>query len=161
MRAMTIVELLEHDHDKALALLAELAGYTAATGPAPRALVTELERVVDRHARCDHAVLDAALAAHADARPLVERSRADCQRIDELAEPLGRPEALATPGPLAALHGAIRAHTDWQRRELFPALHRWFSDAELERLFDDAERRLHRQSLTDSLVFPARRFGIT
>ena len=97
------------------------------------------------------------------ARDAVDRSRADELEIGRLLAHLQAASRRAPETWRAAavgLRAAIERHLRRARERVFPAAVRLVTGAELQELFFEAERRKSHQSLTDSLIFPADRFGI-
>jgi hemerythrin-like domain-containing protein len=154
---MTITQTLREDHRAALEAMQWLRGQRLEPnryGEAPSRLC-ELLRA---HLKAEEEVLLPAVRN--------ESNRLSFQRLldadRELRTILGEWEhAAAAPssGVLQRMEDALAEHTRRMEETLYPEAERVVSEARLEAMWYEAERLKTGQSRTDSLIFPAHRFG--
>ncbi|MEO8604078.1 MAG: hypothetical protein ABI629_15995 [bacterium] len=159
-KRMTILDLLEHDHQRLEGLVAQTRAFDALQ-PMPKA-TDELERALG-HLHNDHAVLFEALASW----PELNAAQAQTERDERQLNLLIRRLHVDTDSVgsvdrsvLAEIDAVLRDHVVREQDAVLSPAAALLDAGSLESLFDEAQRRKYHQSVTDHLIFPAHRFGI-
>ncbi len=154
---MTILELLQHDHEEVEQLIDRLMGDGSTND-----IEARLQAVVTHNSRIDHAVFYRAVESSSEAQEAVrlyrEEERAMLAALAQLHEEIPQPND-GWRGSLRTLRALVGRHAA-REAAIFPWARQVLAGAALEELFAEAERRKNRQSVTDGLIFPAHRFGI-
>jgi hypothetical protein len=154
-RAMTILELIEHDHQR---LWSYLQQFDAVSSGRRDEAVARLATYVRDYFVSDHELLYAALERAADAPAAVAAARAEIGQLPALVD--GLSDLALAPERLGEMRRLLTRHAVRERDELVAWTRQHLDETALSDLFDRARQRRTHQSPNDSLIFPADRFGI-
>ena len=168
---MNGLELLKRDHQRLLFLINEFERKVRNTREGEletnRNYVktfSTLSKTVTEHTKIEERMLFPALEKFIETRSIVDECRREHKGILETqgnlqkileAEPRDRWENL-----VFELNERIQSHVAKEEEWLFPRAELLLGAAHLEELFFEIERTRSDQSETDSLIFPADRFGV-
>lgn len=168
---MNGLELLKRDHQRLLFLINEFERKVRNTREGEletnRDYVktfSTLSKTVTEHTKIEERMLFPALEKFIETRSVVDECCREHQRIGEM---LGKLQKIIKAEPpnhwdnlVFELHEKIQSHIVKEEDWLFPRAESLLGDAQLEDLFFAIEQTRSDQSETDSLIFPADRFGV-
>lgn len=168
---MNGLELLKRDHQRLLFLMNEFQRKVRNTREGGLETnrdylktFSTLSETVTEHTKIEERMLFPELEKFIETRSIVDECCREHQRIGETlsklqnimeAEPRNRWEDL-----VFELDEIIQSHVVKEEGWLFPRAESLLGDAQLEALFFEIEQTRSDQSETDSLIFPADRFGV-
>jgi hypothetical protein len=161
---MTIFELLQAEHERALWLIQRARAPRAPEpGTHPHAPLDDLAQLLRQHIHISAALLYDALDRAPQSRQrlgaLRERHVRMLRQVETLRKAGCRARDRRWRAGLDRLQRALAVHTR-SEQALRPLARERVGDARLEKMFYEAEREKNHQSLLDSLIFPADRFGM-
>ncbi len=168
---MNGLELLKRDHQRLLFLKNEFErkvrntreGGLETTRDYVKTFST-LSKTVTEHTKIEERMLFPELEKFIETRSIVDECRREHQRIGDTLSKLQKIIEAEPPKQwedfVFELDKEIQSHIVKQEDRLFPRAEALLGDAQVEELFFEIERTRSDQSETDSLIFPADRFGV-
>ena len=168
---MNALELLKSEHKRLLFLMNELEGTRRKTGELgietnrdDVKLFSTLRNTLTEHTMIEERMLFPKLEKFIETRSIVDEC---CREHQNIGDTLGKLQRIIEVEPrdrwddlLFELNARIQSHVINEEDSLFPRAEALLGDAQLEELFFEIEQTRTDQSETDSLIFPADRFGV-
>lgn len=168
---MNGLDILQKDHKRILVLVDELARSAKATEGSHDEIVSkrvqrfdELREKLRQHIKIEEHVLFPDLQGFGETKIPVDECYREHKRINELLQKI---EHLTEEkhwdlwdNLCAELERRVQTYLTREEDGLFPRARLLLNDGQLENMFFEIERIRSNQSETDSLIFPADRFGV-
>jgi len=168
---MDAIELLKHQHEEALGMIARLKSDEEMTEGSRLELFDKLKEALTLHTKMEEELFYPALEHFEETRSLVAESYQEHRRLDQLLQKMsglkgGRSSEAATnqgsvdwPSLLDELRTDVMHHVSEEENELFPKARKLLTRDRIQEMGDRMRGVQTGQSKIDQLIYPARRVG--
>jgi hemerythrin-like domain-containing protein len=162
---MNVIKLLRNDHRRALSLIEQIENDSDEAASRSRAkLFDELKDSLSLHATVEERIFYPALEKFDETRGLVDEFYREHQEADRILAKMESRKNGSLSGEwqnqLQELKRSIEHHINEEENRLFPQAEKLLGKERLSEMFFESERIKNDQSETDSLIYPADRFGV-
>lgn len=162
---MNVIKLLRNDHRRALSLIEQIENDSDEAASRSRVkLFDELKAALSLHAKVEERIFYPALEKFDETRSLVNEFYREHQEADRILAKMESRKNGSLSGEwqsqLHELKRSIEHHINEEENRLFPQAENLLGRERLLEMFFESERIKSDQSETDSLIYPADRFGV-
>lgn len=127
-------------------------------------LLDELKDSLSLHTKVEEQIFYPALEGFGETRALVEEFYREHKEVDRIMAGMDIPKDRSLSGEwhdqLRELRQGVEHHINEEENRLFPLAEKLLGKVQLSEMFFESERVKSHQSETDSLIYPADRFGV-
>ena len=162
---MNVIKLLRNDHRRALSLIELIENDSDEAASRTRVkLFDELKAALSLHAKVEERIFYPALEKFDETRGLVNEFYSEHQEADRILAKMESRKNGSLSGAwqnqLHELKRSIEHHINEEENRLFLQAEKLLDKERLSEMFFESERIKSDQSETDSLIYPADRFGV-